>query len=383
MANYSTEEDVYQATGYNSDIVQKLGSKTSAEVTTMINDFISKSDLRIKRALGVPITIRKEWHSFDYSNDFVELGPHEDPLDVFGTYVSKDCIEEVFAVYRAPYAYGNMFGGSGRVKLPYPKNCDDFTEDITDMNAGSKCTLSKETTIKRCGNASIKVIMAVGGNASSWKFDFPKNHFLNKNIETWDYIGFWFRTMDKTAIFTIKLYDIDGNSTSQTFTAKSNDAWEIIALYVEAMAGYTECEWNEDRYLQYIEISADKACTFYIDNFCFNDGFFWTYPEGLVCWCDPITEQWGNVEVTYSYDPYKISTPEDIKQASAKLAGVYLIDYLIGCRQRVTGFQQMAEDFDIQPDRDTLEVTRARLLKEYNEILAGTGFKTYSGLGLA
>jgi len=84
--------------------------------------------------------------------------------------------------------------------------------------------------------------------------------------------------------------------------------------------------------------------------------------------------------VTYSFDPFKSTVPVDIAQASAKMAGILLLEYLIGCRQRITAFAQGSTDIDNTPDRETLEFTKARLEREIVEILAGTGFKTYSGM---
>jgi len=364
---YSTESDVYDATGYNSDIVQKLSQKTPEQVTTLINGYIAQADLRIKRLLGVPISIRKEYHLFE-SNHTVELGPYEDPMGFFSAYDPLNCVDDVYAIYQNGY----------RVKLPYPKDCDSLSEDIINMNAGANCTLSRETSIFKCGTASIKAIFTAAGS-----FDFPKNHNLEKNIEPWNYVSFWFRTNNKTATFTIELYDKDGNKISRTFTVTINDTWQIITLQISKFTDYSTTRFNEERLLQYITIKADKACTIHFDNFNFNDGFFWTYPEGLICWSTEDTEPYGEIEVTYAYDPYKVSTPEDIKEASARLAGVRLVEFLIGCRQRVTGFQQMSDDLEDTPDRDALEMTRSRLRKEAEEILSGTGFKTYSGLGSA
>jgi hypothetical protein len=354
---YSDEENVYEACGMNSSVVQSLSGKNSSEVTTLITEYISEADLKIKRLLKIPITIRKEYHKFDW-DETVELGPYEDKEEFFSSYDPENCVEEIFALY----------DDSGRVKLPYPKNCDDLTEDVTDMT-GTNATLSKETTIVKCGMASIKAVFSAAGS-----FYFPKNANLEKNIYPWDYVGFWFRTSDKTATFTIKFYDIDGNVEYQTFALTQNDTWQIVALQMSDNTG--SIDWS-DALCQKIEILSDKACTIYFDNFCFNDGYFWTYPEGLICWCEPDSDPDGEIEVTYSYDPFKVNVPVDIKLASSKLAGALLIDYLIGHRQQITGFEQMAETMDTRPDRETLEVVRTRLRREAYEALAGFGFGTY------
>jgi hypothetical protein len=358
---YCTEEQVYEATGLNSTLVQNLSGKSSAEVTTLITSYISQADKRIQRFLKSPITIRKESHNFD-EHLTIELGPYEDEHGFFNSYKPANCVEEVFVVYDP----------NGRIKLPYPKNCDDLTEDITSIS-GTNVTLTKETTIKKCGTASIKAVFSGAGN-----FKFPSTLNLDKNINPWDFIGFWLRTTNKTATFTIKLFDKDGNYKSHTFSCTLNDTWQIIGLEMDSFTDSGgDIGWDETM-LQYIQIESDKACTIYFDNFCFNSGVFWTAPEGLICWSDPDDISPSvDVEVTYSYDPFKVTTPVDIQEASAKLAGVLLLDYCIGHRQRIEAFNQMAQDADRTPDKETLEVTRGRIKREAEEAINGFGYGTY------
>jgi hypothetical protein len=362
---YSTESDVYDATGMKTESVQKLSGKNVSQVSTMIAGMIVKADRMIKNELGIPITIRKEYHMFD-DELFIELGPQEDRYGFFGAYESQNCVEDVFAIYTR----------AGRVKLPYPKNCDSLTESIADMQAGSNCTLSAETSIFKCGITSIKAIFSAAGT-----FYFSKDQNMNKNIEAWNYVGFWFRTSDKTATFTIKIFDVDGNYVSKTFTLSHNNTWEIVKLQLTDFTNWVATEFNEDRLMQYIQIESNKACTIYFDNFNFNDGLFWTYPEGLIVWSEPNSDV-GNlqIEVTYAFDPYKISTPEEVTLASSKKAGILLLEFLIGCRQRVTAFIQSSDALDSYPDKETLEFRRAELQRQVEGILAGIGFKTYSGM---
>ena len=354
---YSTEDDVYEATGLNTTVVQHLSSKSEAEVTTLVNRYIAKADRRIKRLLKVPIVVRREPHRF-HKDKTVGLGSYEDEFGFFSVNEPEDCVEVIYALYQ----YGR------RIKLPYPKDCDDKTEDVTDMSS-TDCTLSKEESDVKCGSASIKAIFIVDG-----KFSFPLNANLNKNINPWNYIGFWFKTSDKTATFTIRLYDKDGNYNSHTFTCEFNNTWEIIALNLNNFVG--DVGWSYGVKLQKIEIMSDTACTCGFDNFNFNDALFWTYPEGLICWSDPDSEPYLDIEVTYAYDPYTNNTPEDLEEASALLAGVKLLDYCIGCRQRVAAFKQLSADLDTAPDRETLEITRVRLKREALQALNGIGFGT-------
>ena len=97
--HYSAEQDVYDATGLNSTFLQTLGGLTSGQVTTLINGYIAKADERIRRWMGVPITVRKEGHEF-FNNPVVELGPdREDPFEMFGSYDPLEKTEEIYAIY--------------------------------------------------------------------------------------------------------------------------------------------------------------------------------------------------------------------------------------------------------------------------------------------
>ena len=370
---YSEEEDVYEACGMNSGIVKKFSGKDEADIEKLINGYIAKADQKIRRALGVPITIRKELHKF-YRNKTIELGPHEDDLEFFGSWDPADCVEKVFAIYRS----------LGRVKLPYPRNCEDLSDDITHIDSSQpNVAVTKETSIVKSGDASIKAVFTGGAGDYFTMYKGANSEKFNKIIYPWKYLAFWFRTNDKTVTFTIRLWDVDGKYEYQTFTVDLADTWVIVALEItDFSTGTASIDWQSQS-LQYITIHADGDCTIQIDNFNFNDGYFWTTPEGLICWSDPDATPWGVIEVTYSYDPYKNTVPEDLKEASAKFAGVLLLDYLLGCRQRITGFQHMQDDIDNRPDRETIEVTRARLQREAQSCLMGIGYKTYSGMGAA
>jgi hypothetical protein len=159
--------------------------------------------------------------------------------------------------------------------------------------------------------------------------------------------------------------------------------WELVRLRISDFVGYSTYKFDQNRLLHHVRLEVDKATTLYFDNFNFNDGLFWTYPEGLICWSVPRTvSSSGNMElyVTYSFDPYKLNTPEEINLASAKKAGILLLEFMIGCRQRITAFTQASDDLENLPDRETLEFRRAELQRQVETILAGIGFKTYSGM---
>jgi len=369
---YCVEDDVYESSGITKSVVKSLSGKSDEEITTLITKYISRADKKVRRKLGVPITIRKEDHEFE-KNETVELGQYEDAFEFFGSDSPKDCVDAIYALYL-------VFSGAGgeenetRVKLPYPKNCDDLSEDVTDMT-GTNVTLTKETTTIKCGDASIKAEFSSAGN-----FYFPNAGNLNKNINPWAYISFWFRTDDKNAIFTLTLEDKDGNTASTTFTLNFDDTWEIVTL--DRAEKFGDIDWSITK-LQKITLSADRACTIYFDNFNFNDGYFWTYPEGIICWADPDADPWGRIRVTYAYDPYITTVPQDVLEASSKLAGVMLLDYCIGLRIAKIGFKQLAENLDEIPDKLTLEIIRNRLKREAAEALREIGYHTFEGIGLA
>lgn len=365
---YCAEDDVYEASGITKAVVKSLSGKDDSEVTTLIEKYINRADKTVQRKLGIPITIRKEDHEFE-KNDTVELGPYEDQYEFYGSFDPNNCIEKVFALFLV-----DTNDNETRVKLPYPKDCDELSEDITDMT-GTNVTLTKDETTVKCGDASIKAVFSAAGS-----FYFPSAGNLQKNINPWTYISFWFRTSDKTATFTLTLEDKDGNTESATFTLDFNDTWEIINLDIDENFG--DISWSTIK-LQKITISSDKACTIYFDNFNFNDGYFWTAPEGLLCWADPDSDPWAKVRVTYSYDPYKVTVPQNILDASAKLAGVKLLDYCIGLRIAKVGFKQLAENLEEIPDKLTLEVMRNRLKREAADALRDIGYYTYEGIGVA
>lgn len=366
---YSTEEDVYSATGMNTTVVQNLSGKNAAEVTTLIDDYIAKADDRIKRLMKIPISIRKEKHWFDGRNFTVELGPDQDDFEVFD-YDPENCVEVVYALFSS---------SKRRIKLPYPKDCDKLTEDITDM-ASSNVTLAKEETIVKCGDASIKATWT----AIDGYFAFPTNSNLNKNLYPWTYVGFWFRTSNKDAKFKLRLYSDATTYNEWEFQLTLADVWYVVSVPLNEFDTQNINWCDEGVRCQEIRIYCDTNSTVgYFDNFNFNEGFFWTYPEGLLCWSKDQDDQYPTetLYVTYAYDPYKVTVPEVVEQASAKLAGVYLLDYLIGIRIRTVGFEQMSESLEFDPDREVLVAQRNKVQKEAEELLATIGYGTPQGIG--
>ncbi|TEU00353.1 MAG: hypothetical protein E3J23_02875 [Candidatus Stahlbacteria bacterium] len=59
---YCTETDVYHETGYTTNLIQRLTEKTAAQVTTMIDGFITKAKKKINGAVAIPYVVHQERH---------------------------------------------------------------------------------------------------------------------------------------------------------------------------------------------------------------------------------------------------------------------------------------------------------------------------------
>lgn len=481
LGYWATEDQVYQVTGMNSTIVQKMSKKEAVDVTTLINGFVKVSDQRIRHQMGLPYTIRKEFHVFHFNEQYRDFGPAEDEYEFFDYYDPTDRVEKVFAIY----------SNKKRLKYPFPKNCDDLTEDVTvvspetaingkqwdvtgntvsietvsgftgytdcvlsdvgknvmqdatpapiligtlysyDNNAqvwvisvsgetlvisgsllyvdsgegqgttiadsifsDNSTVLMKDTIDFMSGKASLKcVVTGVTGGS----IVFPKSKNLQKQQYPWDYFSGWMKVSDPNALFTITIHSLFPNypTASQTFWCGNNDfnktlsfnpalpyTWQIFSLKFMNFLGYAGGTNWVFVPVQYFTIAVDRPCIFWIDNLNWNDGIFFTAPRGLLCWSrseiSPINDE---LEVTYSFDPFKQEVPMDISFGSAKMAGILLLEYLIGLRQRSTAFTQGSDALAVGPDKETLEFTKARLEREVENFLAGIGFKTYSGVG--
>jgi hypothetical protein len=127
LGYWSTEAQVYSVTGMNSTIVQMLGKMQPADVTALIQGYIKTSDQRIRHLMGLPYTVRKEFHVFHFNEQFRDFGPQEDEYEFFDYYDPTDRVEKVFAIY----------SNKKRLKYPFPRNCDDLTEDVTVVSSES------------------------------------------------------------------------------------------------------------------------------------------------------------------------------------------------------------------------------------------------------
>lgn len=299
LGYWSTEDKVYFYTGMNSNIVQKMSGKSAADVTTMIDSYISTCDQRIRHKMGLPYTIRKEYHVFHFNEMFRAMGPQEDEFEFFDYYDPTDRVEKVFAIYSGKY----------RLKYPFPKNCDDLTEAVTVVSTEKSIdgmqwdvddvptsgtpttTVAQDTTDYMSGKASIKCTVT---NTTGGMIIFPKNRNLNKAQYPWDYISMWMKVDDPEAKFRITIYDNRGRTSQSAwfhvgatdFNMKYTDlnpaiadTWEITALKFMMFPSYTTVNWVFVP-VQYFTIEVDRKCVFHIDNLSFNDGMFFTAQIG-------------------------------------------------------------------------------------------------------
>ena len=80
------------------------------------------------------------------------------------------------------------------------------------------------------------------------------------------------------------------------------------------------------------------------------------------------------VKITYSYDPYAVTVPVNVKKASACMAGQALIEHLIGLRQSATAFEAEGDSAERIPDREALHITRNTLKGMAKEALDSIGY---------
>ena len=518
LGQWSTEALVYQVTGMSSTIVQKMwggsqGTKTATDVTNLINGYITMCDQRIRHLMGLPYTIRKEYHVFHFNEQFREMGPNEDEYEFFDYYDPTDRVEKVFAIY----------SNKKRLKYPFPKNCDDLTEDVVVVSQESSINglqwdtddlprqilltfvstnynafvpadvgaivyatssnpaitnatpqyqlaqitldpigtlLSYDNGAKTCVVGTYTIVNAQQVITRNATFDFPAATKINISTESWtpnqynvlsivtsrvasppittlitqdtsdfmagkaslrvevtnstggvaifpmtknlakmqypwDYVAFWMKTNNPSASFTFRMYDGLGRNVWQQFYCGNNnfnmtlqinpalpDTWQIVALKFMLMNGYAGgVNWVFVP-VQYFTIEVDRPCVFNIDNFNWDDGIFFTAPKGYLCWArSEIAAIADELEVTYSFDPFKQEVPSDIAFGSAKMAGVLLLEFLIGIRQRSSAFTQGSDQLQTGPDKETLEFRRAELERQVQDFISGIGFKASSGFG--
>jgi hypothetical protein len=369
--SYTTEEQVYDRTGFNNSIIEELSGKSTSEVTDLINDYITDATERIRTDIDYPIRIVKELHLGDGDRYQFELGPYDDPYAEEGDYDPEGGLIEIY----------NAWFGRLRMRKPYPEDCELGTElddPDTDGWTGNNVTITAEQTIKASGTYSVKAVFSDAGY-----IEYPETSRLDKIIDGYDDVFFWLRTSDSSVTFTLRLYDKDGNNNNEEFTLRQSDIGQYMWLDVDTFSG--NVDWNLTRF-QYYRLYVDKACTIYFDNFCFADSWAFTAPEGLlhISVSDNISSETPPAYnypfyVSYSYDPFLNSVPRYIREAAEWLVGIYIVDYLRGIRYKDTSFEVYGQTLELDTDasREGLLGVRTKMEKNYWRCLRNWGQGSY------
>lgn len=369
--SYTSESEVENATGIYSALTQRVTKKSASEVTTLINGFITKATKEIRDRLRLPIVVAREYHKGDGEKNIFDLKCISE--ENWFEYDPENNLEAVKAVWFSEQ----------RKHMPYPEDCEQGTENNSSDYGTSNVTVSDEETIVKAGSYSLKAIFSASGY-----IEYPSAKNLNKNIDIHKYNSFWLRTNNKDTVFTLRLYDKNNNYNSYEFTLDKADIWYDVHLKIDDFDNST-VDW-EDTKLYYWRLYANGACTIYLDNFNFNNGWMFTAPEGLFIVCidsdnagDEPPATGYPFWVTYTYDPFKSSTPANIDEATACLAGIRLIDHLRG--------KKSAELlFDLKIDPDIVDVSasspggmlgiRTKLEERAEKLLAGYGYQGSYGV---
>lgn len=102
----------------------------------------------------------------------------------------------------------------------------------------------------------------------------------------------------------------------------------------------------------------------------------WTHTAGTKDYIT-FTNDLGDGDVIlirYSYDPYAVTVPLNVKKASQCLAGRALIEALIGLRQSITAFEAQGDSAERIPDKEALFNTRTMLNKMASDALNSVGY---------
>lgn len=372
---YTTETKVYDRVGLSSSAIQSLSGKNSSEVTTLVDTKITDARDQIREDIGYPVRIVRELHYGDGDKNVFDLGPEDDPYAEEGDYDPQNGLVEIY----------NAWFGRYKRRKPWPEDCDSFSENDSDSWTSSNATISDEGTIVIAGDYSIKAIVS----AASGYAQYPDNddtQYLDKKIDSFSDIFFWFRTSNASVTFTISLFDKDGNSDTQTFTVRQNNIGQYVWLDIDSFSG--SIDWNNTRF-QYLRISASASCTFYVDNLCFADGWSFTAPTGYfhVSVADNVSSESGPGEgfpffLSYSYDPFLGTVPNKIAEATEWWTGVLLIDYMRGIRYEDTSFEVFGDTLELDTDsgREALIGIRTKMERMYFGCLKNWGGPNFGGM---
>lgn len=357
---YAEEDDIYLATGITKDAIIRITEKTDDQVKDMIEAFIMDAEDDIRDQLGLPHVCALEKHLGTDEDDEFQLG--QEDSDFYMNIDVEDCLELIKACF---------FEGIKK-KLPYPRNCDDYSEDYTEWDSTGYTQPSNDASVKKAGKYSMK--FAFSTTLKARYPDVSNSVYIDKNIDIYTFMFLRVRSSVANTTITIRLYDEAGNYNYATYKAVTANKWYLVMLDLDEDFN-TTIDWD-DTPLYYFEIEVDQACTLYMDNINFNDDWCFTAPSGKLVIMrkssdEPPAEGYEFI-VTYTYDPFKASVPQNIKEATALYAGAKLIDHLIGIRQSFQAFE--AESLTSIPDKESLYITRTTMLAKADKKLSDYGF---------
>jgi len=426
---YCVEQDVYDATGFNRVTIQTVGALSSADALALVERFIANAEKEVNDIIRVPITIHREYHEGTGETNEWDLGS-EDETAFYTDYVSKNCVVDAYACYfgtkrhKVPYPKdadmcekSSKFAVSGATisqtdgeALTVDGAAEDTyvtVADTTGFEEGDYVRIEDTASyeynqiddvpsaiilnlVNPLQNAYTMVANAkvVGPIISGERtmhityagvgyVRYPSTQDLNRNIDIYDFVSLRIRSSSSARTFTLRLYDKDGvNYNYVAFTVDKTNVWYIKHFDLEE--DFTGAIDWDDINLYHWELHSDGACVIDLDNLNFNDSWFVTVPQGKFCIAhdmdeDPPSDGYPFF-VTYSLNPFVISTPYNIKEATAKIAGAKLLSWLIGVRERDTAFLVQGNTMIPVPDRETMNAAWMRLNAEAKELLAEYGF---------
>lgn len=355
---YCTEDDVYGATGLDTTIVQRLSGLGAAAVTTLIGGFITEAQNYVDEMLGIPTVVHMECHVGDGEKDEFDLGA-EDELGFYNLYTPED---------NTVMGYAAWLGGEKRIR-PYPTDSDQ-TESIASSCAGLNATITNDTSVVGAGSNSTKTVFSAAGYV-----EYPSTQDLNKNIDVFTYLSMRVRCSSATVIITVRLYDKDGNYNYISFSVDKANKMYVRSFDLDDFTG--AIDWD-DTSLYYWRVYVDGACDLYLDNLNFNDEWFITAPQDKLVIAHSDGDEpppYGfSMAISYSVNPFLSAVPANIKTATENWAGVKLVDYMIGRRQRDTAFLVEGATLITNIDKETLYHTRSRLITEAKRAMSAYGY---------
>lgn len=372
IPHYASESDVYDAVGILKEVIIRVSGMADSEITTLVNGYIKKAEKKVKGKLDIPHVVPRELHLGTGEDDEFDLGPEDEEFYI--EEFPEDCVERIL------HCYFNRC----RKKRPYPRDCDIFSDDKTLWDSTGYTQPSNEGTIKKAGDYAMKFDWSGAAGKARYP-DVTNDEYIDINIDIYDWMFFRVRSDTNNVTLTVRLYTADASYVIATYIISKKGHWYKVMLDMDSdfSAGSGIVDWDGDN-LYYMEFEVNKACTIYIDNINFNDGWCFTAPSGklVVMWdndnsgagCDSPLEDGYPLYVTYTYDPFRVEVPENIAEAVAQYAGIKLIDFLIGIREGAIAFEFEADTLLPIPDKETLYARKGSLLARAKENLASYGY---------